>query len=97
MEFGGFDERFGKPAGEDFDLKQRICKEGHKVAFVPIAVVHNESYDLDYLLRQILKRGSEKRFRESKGAMIAELFLNFPFIMLNLFRKFLKYRRDYKR
>ena len=41
-EAGGFDERFGRPFGEDTDLAWRAIEAGARTAFVDDAVVHHE-------------------------------------------------------
>ena len=95
--FDGFNERFDKPAGEDFDLKQRICKKGYKVAYIPNPTIHMEPYDLDYFLRQILKRGTEKKLTKMTNAqMIIEVIKNLPRIIYVLNKKTAGYRRAYK-
>ena len=96
--FGGFDETFDKPAGEDFDLKQRICKAGYKVAYTPNPIMHMEPYDLNYFLRQILKRGTEKKLTKMSNAqMIIEIIKNFPEIVYTLIKKTVRYKKAYKR
>src|SRR3989344_682772 len=95
--FKGFDEYFDKPAGEDFDLKQRICKAGYKVAFTPNPILHMEDYDLGYMLRQILKRGTRKKLGEmSSSRMMLEVIKNLPEIILTLSKKTKGYRRAYE-
>ncbi len=96
--FKGFDERFSKPAGEDFDLKQRICKAGYKVAYIPNPIIHMELYDLDYLLRQILKRGTEGRLTKMGNMqMIIEVVKNMPRILYTLTKKSRGYRKAYRK
>lgn len=93
----GFDESFGKPAGEDFDLKQRVCRAGYKVAYIPNPTVHMEPYDLNYFLRQILKRGTEKKLTKMNNSqMIAEVIRSFPTIFHTLTKKASGYRKAYK-
>lgn len=95
--FGGFDERFPKPAGEDFDLKQRICRAGYKVAFIPNPIIHMEDYDFGYMLRQILKRGTDKKLTKMNNSqMILEVIKNFPEIIHTLSKKTRKYRETYE-
>ncbi len=94
--FGGFDEHFDKPAGEDFDLKQRICKAGYKVAFIPNPIIHMEDYDLGYMLRQILKRGTSKKLTKmSNLRMILEVIRRFPEIIFTVTKKSVGYRKAY--
>lgn len=96
--FKGFDESFSKPAGEDFDLKQRICKAGYKVAYIPNPTIHMEPYDLNYFLRQILKRGTEKKLTKMNNVqMIIEIIKNLPEILHTLTKKTAGYRKAYRK
>lgn len=96
LKFKGFNERFDKPAGEDFDLKQRICRKGYKVAFIPNPIIHMEPYDFNYLLRQILKRGTKKKLTKmSSVQMCIEIIKNLPEIVSTLIQKAIKYRKVY--
>ena len=95
QEFKGFDERFGKPAGEDFDLKQKVASK-YDILFIPVGVKHMENYDLNYFLRQILKRGTEKKLTEMNNAqMIVEIIRSLPQILYTLTRKTKGYRKAY--
>lgn len=94
-EFKGFNERFPKPAGEDFDLKQRVTSK-YDVIFIPIEVRHMESYDLNYFLRQILKRGTRKKLTQMSNAqMFTEIIKNLPQIIYMLTKKTFGYRKAY--
>ncbi|MEK6852735.1 MAG: glycosyltransferase family 2 protein [Nanoarchaeota archaeon] len=94
--FNGFKEKFGKPAGEDFDLKQRICKAGNRIAYIPNPVIHAEAYDVGYFLRQILKRGTRKKLtRMSNLQMVAEIIKNLPQIIYTLTKKAKGYGKAY--
>jgi len=86
----GFDENFPKPAGEDFDLKLRICSKGYKLAFAPIKVIHNEPYDFDYLLRQFAKRGIP--FRISNKHLFLKVLILLPIIVPTLIYKVIAYK-----
>lgn len=96
--FKGFDESFPKPAGEDFDLKQRICDGGYKVAYIVNPTIHMEPYDFDYFLRQILKRGTKKKLMKmSNLEMTLEVLKNFPFIFYTLIKKGIGYKKAYEK
>lgn len=41
-EFGGFSTKFREASGEDTDFSFRIAKEGHKMIFVPTAIVYHQ-------------------------------------------------------
>ena len=89
-EVEGFDENFSKAAGEDFDLKLRICDKGHKLAFAPIKVTHNETYDFNYLLRHAGKRGIP--FKTSNRHLFWKVILLLPVIIPILLYKIIVYR-----
>ena len=89
-EVGGFDETFPKPAGEDFDLKLRICEKGYKLAYVPVKVYHNQKYDLEYFLRFIEKRGVP--FKLNKKFLLIKIVLLLPIIIPNIIFKVIKYK-----
>jgi len=54
---GGFDETFPYAAGEDADLKWRICLTGAKLLYVPVRVIHLQPYVWDHFRRQQITRG----------------------------------------
>jgi len=56
-EVGGFDETYPVAAGEDADLKLRICLNGHKLAYVPVKVIHIQDYGAQRFIRQNIARG----------------------------------------
>lgn len=55
-EVGGFDENFSVAAGEDADLKLRICLKGYKLAYVPIKVEHYHEYTFNRFIKQTITR-----------------------------------------
>lgn len=56
-EVGGFDETYPVAAGEDADLKLRICLKDHKLAYAPIKVTHIQDYGAQRFIRQNIARG----------------------------------------
>jgi GT2 family glycosyltransferase len=54
---GGFDETFPYAAGEDADLKWRICECGAKLLYVPVKVTHLQSYTWPRFCQQQIVRG----------------------------------------
>jgi glycosyltransferase involved in cell wall biosynthesis len=44
LEVGGFDESFPFAAGEDADLKLRICQRGARLLYAPVCVLHLREY-----------------------------------------------------
>jgi len=63
---GGFDERFPVPAGEDADLKLRICNLGHRLLYVPTWMIHLQEYSWRRFHRQCYVRGVGRNYFESK-------------------------------
>jgi GT2 family glycosyltransferase len=53
----GFDEAFPVAAGEDADLKWRICAQGYKLLYVPVKVVHLQKYTWSEFRRQQIRHG----------------------------------------
>jgi glycosyltransferase involved in cell wall biosynthesis len=56
-EVGGFDESFLYAAGEDADLKWRICQRGARLLYVPVPVTHLQPYTWEAFRRQQYTRG----------------------------------------
>lgn len=54
---GGFDESFACAAGEDADLKYRLCQKGAQLLFLPVRVTHMQSYIWESFKRQAFTRG----------------------------------------
>lgn len=57
---GRFDESFRYAAGEDADLKWRICKTGAQLLFLPVPVLHLHAYTTASFQRQSFTRGKGK-------------------------------------
>ena len=54
---GGFDESFPVAAGEDADLKWRICQAGYQLLYVPVGVLHLRRYTWRDFCRQQINHG----------------------------------------
>jgi hypothetical protein len=54
---GGFDETFPYAAGEDADLKWRICQTGARLLYVPVKMTHLQPYTFETFRRQQITRG----------------------------------------
>ncbi len=90
-----FDESFPVPGGEDADLKLRVVKKGHKLAFYPIIGEHIQDYSLKGFARQQFTRGigskhfSQKHrntnFQHNKNSVKAPVNLWLPHIISILF------------
>lgn len=91
-EVGYFDESFKIPGGEDPEFKKRVA-EKYKVAFLPLEVVHNHDYNLDYFLGITIKQGLEKRPPEKTYSKIFLLMLNSPILFYNIIKKIIRYRK----
>lgn len=57
LQAGGFDETFPFAAGEDADLKLRICQGGARLLYIPVGVTHLQPYTHEAFRRQQLVRG----------------------------------------
>lgn len=57
QEIGGFDERFPVAAGEDADLKLRLCQHGYRLLYIPLKVMHYREYTLRAQWRMSVRRG----------------------------------------
>ena len=87
---GYFKENFKVPAGEDLEFSQRVAKK-YKIAFVPIVVLHNHQYDLNYLLGLIYKQGLGQM--PPKKYKLLKLIIKFPKLILNVIKKIFSYRK----
>ncbi len=54
---GAFDESFPYAAGEDADLKWRICQLGARLLYVPVKMTHLHAYTWESFQRQAYTRG----------------------------------------
>ncbi len=88
---GGFDENYRMPAGEDIELKNRIAA-CHQVAITPKAVLHNQEYNLDYLLACMIKQCLEKRPPRKTTAKMMLLLLYSPKVIYTIAVKTSRYR-----
>ncbi|MFN3704674.1 MAG: glycosyltransferase family 2 protein [Thermoflexales bacterium] len=66
LEVGGFDESFPYAAGEDADLKWRVVQRGYRLLYVPMKVVHLQSYDFRHFWRQQRRHGQGAIYFERK-------------------------------
>jgi GT2 family glycosyltransferase len=57
LDIGGFDETFPYAAGEDADLKWRICAAGHRLLYVPSRVIHLQPYTWAAFRKQQMTHG----------------------------------------
>ncbi len=62
----GFDERFPVAAGEDADIKLRICNLGYRLLYTPTWVVHGQEYSWERFRRQCFARGVGRNYFEQK-------------------------------
>ncbi len=70
-EAGGFDERFPYPAGEDEELKHRLCDGGHRLLYLPIPVAHLDPGDRTHFRQRAYRRGRGGAFYQHKrGARV---------------------------
>jgi glycosyltransferase involved in cell wall biosynthesis len=73
----GFDESLRYAAGEDADLKYRVCVLGHSLLYLPVRMVHRQDYSWARLRRQSYARGRGRmqferlRGRKPNRAMLA--------------------------
>ncbi len=66
IDIGGFDEQFPFAAGEDADLKWRLCQRGLRLLYVPVKVTHLQSYTWARFRRQHMIRGYGVVYFEQK-------------------------------
>jgi len=66
LRIGGFDETFPLAAGEDADLKWRLCQQGARLLYVPVKMTHLQPYTWDAFRRQQITRGRGAVHFESK-------------------------------
>jgi len=91
----GFDEGFPVAAGEDADLKLRLCNQGHRLLYVPVWIIHLQEYTWKRFYRQCYVRGVGRNyFEQLHGAgypsrlkialRLVRRFLVFPLDLLRL-------------
>ncbi|MBI5566774.1 MAG: glycosyltransferase family 2 protein [Chloroflexi bacterium] len=66
LEVNGFDEGFPVAAGEDADLKLRICNRNHRLFYVPVWVAHLQEYSWLRFRRQCYVRGVGRNYFEQR-------------------------------
>jgi len=93
LEVNGFDEKFPQPAGEDIDLKRRICEKGYSVVYIPFPVIHMDTYNWVYLADRIITRGMEKRPPKNKFLKFCYAILTLPISFVRILIKIKKYRK----
>ncbi len=89
-EVGYFQENFKVPAGEDLEFCQRVAKE-HKIAFVPVIVLHNHNYNWKYLSGLLYKQGLGEMPPEKHRTLI--LIFKSPKLIFNIIKKIIGYRK----
>jgi glycosyltransferase involved in cell wall biosynthesis len=77
---GGFDESFPYAAGEDADLKWRICQLGARLLYVPVKMTHLQTYTWESFKRQARVRGkgrvcfdAKHRAKPTRGRAVLRL------------------------
>jgi len=87
-EVGGFDESFPVAAGEDADLKKRICDRGYKILYLPLKVEHHHDYSWCSFIRQNRDRGIGSVYFHQKhggglsGGQMAGMLLKSPLMLV---------------
>jgi len=66
LDVNGFDENFPVAAGEDADIKLRICNKGYKLLYLPIVVIHKQEYNWPRFRHQCYVRGIGANYFEQK-------------------------------
>jgi GT2 family glycosyltransferase len=94
-EVGGFDEGFLWPAGEDIDLKMRVCKRGKRVLYIPVGVTHNREYTFRSFIAQAKTRGLGGRYFRAKYGKENKVDLSLRILLSPLL--FIRSSWEYKR
>lgn len=89
---GYFSEKFKVPAGEDVEFKTRVAKK-YDLAFLPIKVIHNHNYNLDYLFGITIKQGLEKTPPKFVWQKVLMLIIYSPLLIFNIIKKVISYRK----
>jgi hypothetical protein len=66
LEVDGFDEDFPVAAGEDADLKLRICNRNYRLFYRPVWVTHLQEYNWPRFRRQCYVRGVGRNYFEQR-------------------------------
>jgi glycosyltransferase involved in cell wall biosynthesis len=86
----GFDETFRYAAGEDADLKWRICELGHQLLYTPVKMTHMQDYSWARLRRQSYFRGRGRtQFEIRRGHKPS-----YPLLLARLTRALVVFPRD---
>ena len=96
QELGGFDERYPGASVEDQEFSFRVAEAGHKMVFVPDAIVtHRHAETLGHYFRKkmnigywktmVLKRHPTKMVRDSHTPQLLNLQLPLAFLMAATF------------
>jgi GT2 family glycosyltransferase len=88
---GGFDETFPFAAGEDADLKWRICQTSAQLLYVPVKMTHLHAYDWASFKRQAYIRGKGRVCFDAKHRAQPNRARAF----LRLLRRWLNLPRDW--
>lgn len=94
-EVGLFDETFTVPAGEDTELMGRIAAH-YDVAATPVVVLHNQPYNVDYLLAAVYKQCLDRLPPKNKFTRRTLWLALLPRAIYTGIRKLLRYRRLWK-
>jgi glycosyltransferase involved in cell wall biosynthesis len=92
LAINGFDETFPYAAGEDTDVKLRLCASGARLLYMPIKVTHLQTYAWDAFRRQQITRGRGVVHFERKhygGAPTRRR------IVLRMFKRMMMFGRDF--
>lgn len=57
LDVSGFDEAFPLAAGEDMDLKKRICDRGYSLLYIPVGILHLRDYNREGFKESHVTRG----------------------------------------
>jgi len=97
--YGVFDPYFGivSPgvliAGEDPDLKKRVCAGGEQFLYIPLKVIHKRKFNLRGLAKQSWTRGLgivhfAKKYHDERSPTRPELFLQFVKLLFATLKSF---------
>lgn len=92
---GLFNESFRVPAGEDVEFKNRVILE-HDVSFLPLPVIHNHRYDMDYLAGLLFKQGLNRTPPRGRFWRYALLVILLPALCFTVLKKSIQYRQQRK-
>ncbi len=90
-EVGRFDVRFPVAAGEDTDLKLRVCQRGYQLLYLPVWMTHLQDYTWPRFRRQYYVRGVGRNYFEALHGPGAPSRLK---VALRALRRLLNFPRD---